>query len=123
MVHKGLRALVLGHLSETNNSPAEDADEPTPEYAPRLTREILLHPDGTVQWSMDRAISGGTVQSASEQNPYGYKLDLVKEQLRDQSHARAELARRVAEKRKELMAQLAAKKGDPKTFRPSAAAK
>ena len=55
---------------------------------------------------------------------YGYKLDLVKEQLRDQSVARAELARRVAEKRRELQAQLAAKRQSGQTLSaPSAAAK
>ena len=55
---------------------------------------------------------------------YGYKLDLVKEQLRDNSKARAELARRVAERRRELEQQLAEKRRSGQTLSaPSAAAK
>ncbi|MBX2853213.1 MAG: hypothetical protein KTR15_15875 [Phycisphaeraceae bacterium] len=60
---------------EANNSPEEDAHEPTPEQAPRLARDIMLYPDGTVQWSMARSFHGGTAQGASESNPYGYKID------------------------------------------------
>ena len=66
---------------ETNSSPEEDAREPTPDEAPRLARDIMLHPDGTVQWSMARSFHGGKAQGASESNPYGYKID--PQQLRD----------------------------------------
>lgn len=65
---------------QANSSPDEDAMEPTPETAPRLAREVVLHPDGTVEWSMDRSFHTGEVQPASDANPYGYKVDA--EQLR-----------------------------------------
>lgn len=73
---------------EPNSSPAEDAAKPTPEQAPRLSREILLHPDGTVQWEMDRSLHAATPMGASEANPYGYKID--PEQLRDAQPPKAE---------------------------------
>lgn len=72
----------------TNNSPSEDEAEPTPESAPRLAREITLHPDGTVRWPMERAIRGAELQSASERNPYAYKID--PQQLREAAPQKGE---------------------------------
>ena len=57
---------------------------------------------------------GGSIQIRVK--TYAHKLKLVEEQLRDQAAARAELARRVAEKRRELESQLAAKRSAPDTF-------
>jgi activator of 2-hydroxyglutaryl-CoA dehydratase/predicted nucleotide-binding protein (sugar kinase/HSP70/actin superfamily) len=57
---------------------------------------------------------GGSIQIRVK--TYAHKLKLVEEQLRDQSAARAELARRVADKRRELEAQLHAKRTAPDTF-------
>ena len=57
---------------------------------------------------------GGSIQIRVK--TYAHKLKLVEEQLRDQAAARAELARRVADKRRELEAQLAAKRSAPDTF-------
>ena len=45
---------------------------------------------------------GGSIQIRVK--TYAHRLKLVEEQLQDQAQARAELARRVAEKRAELMA-------------------
>ena len=42
-----------------------------PEGAPRLAREVTLTPDGTVVWSMDRAIPGEVVEGDA---PYLLKL-------------------------------------------------
>ncbi|MEO0474449.1 MAG: hypothetical protein AAF085_00570 [Planctomycetota bacterium] len=67
--------------TEANQSPDQDASEPTPETAPRLAREIIFNPDGTVQWSMDRSFHTGELQQAGEQNPYAYKIDAA--QLRE----------------------------------------
>lgn len=72
----------------TNNSPAEDQAEPTPDNAPRLAREITLHPDGTVSWEMDRSINGAEAQQAGAQNLYGYKIS--PEQLRAAQPEKAE---------------------------------
>jgi len=66
----------------------DDAPEPTPQSAPRLAREITLHPEGTVQWEMDRNIRGAELQSPSERNPYAYKID--PRHLRDAQPERAE---------------------------------
>lgn len=71
-----------------NNSPREDEAEPTPDSAPRLAREITLHPDGTVRWPMERSIRGAELQSASTNNPYAYKID--PRQLRDAQPEKAE---------------------------------
>ena len=57
---------------------------------------------------------GGSIQIRVK--TYAHKLKLVEEQLRDQSAARAELARRVADKRRELEARLHAKRTAPDTF-------
>jgi len=70
---------------------------------------------------LDANKPGGSIQIRVK--TYGYKLDLVKEQLRDQSAARAELARRVAEKRRELEAQIRAKRRTSNVVQPPAAAK
>ncbi|MEM6257542.1 MAG: hypothetical protein AAGI37_04440 [Planctomycetota bacterium] len=63
-------------------------DKPVPDSAPRLARDILLHPDGTVQWAMARSFQAAELQRASEQNPYAYKID--PQQLRDAQPERAE---------------------------------
>lgn len=53
-----------------------DDDKPvTPESAPRLARKILIQPDGSVQWRLDRGFSVAQMQQGSEQNPYPFKLD------------------------------------------------
>ncbi|MFK7789202.1 MAG: hypothetical protein AB8C95_06900 [Phycisphaeraceae bacterium] len=70
------------------NSPEEDAEKPTPENAPRIAREVTFRPDGTVQWEMGRSFHAATLQAASEQNLYGYKID--PEQLRAQQPPRGE---------------------------------
>jgi activator of 2-hydroxyglutaryl-CoA dehydratase/predicted nucleotide-binding protein (sugar kinase/HSP70/actin superfamily) len=68
---------------------------------------------------LDANKPGGSIQIRVK--TYTYKLKLVEEELRDQTAARAELARKVALKRKEIMAQLAAKRsGEQPTFRISA---
>lgn len=59
----------------------EGLAKPIPQAVPRLAREITLHPDGTVHWSMGRSFHGAELQAASEQNPYAYKID--PQQLRD----------------------------------------
>ncbi len=65
---------------------------------------------------LDANKPGGSIQIRVK--TYSHKLKLVEEELRDQSVARAELARRVAQKREELRAQLAAKRsGAQPTFR------
>ena len=43
--------------------------------------------------------------------PYSYKLKMVEEQLADESHLRTELARRVAEKRMELLRRMEQESG------------
>lgn len=73
---------------DINDTPEQDADKPTPEDAPRLTREITLRADGTVQWEMDRSFHAAQLQSASERNLYAYKID--PEQLRAQQPERPE---------------------------------
>jgi activator of 2-hydroxyglutaryl-CoA dehydratase/predicted nucleotide-binding protein (sugar kinase/HSP70/actin superfamily) len=68
---------------------------------------------------LDANKPGGSIQIRVK--TYTHKLKLVEEELRDQTAARAELARKVAIKRKEIMAQLAAKRsGEQPTFRISA---
>lgn len=68
---------------------------------------------------LDANKPGGSIQIRVK--TYTHKLKLVEEELRDQTAARAELARKVALKRKEIMAQLAAKRsGEQPTFRISA---
>lgn len=57
------------------NAIEEDAEQATPDTAPRLTRELTISPDGTVQWEVDRSFHAATLKSASEQNPYAYKID------------------------------------------------
>lgn len=61
----------------TEDPPREQESElqPVPASAPRMARELVLHPDGTVQWEMDRVFSGATLKPASEQSPYPYKID------------------------------------------------
>ena len=59
---------------------APDTDYPeVPEFAPRLARELIFHPDGSVQWEMGRVFFGGTAAQGSEQNPYPFLID--REQL------------------------------------------
>ncbi|MEM9347293.1 MAG: hypothetical protein AAGB26_11825 [Planctomycetota bacterium] len=65
-----------------------DEDKAVPDSAPRLARDILLHPDGSVQWSMARSFQAAELQRASEQNPYAYKID--PQQLREAQPERAE---------------------------------
>lgn len=83
----------------SNDAPADERDEKlkeVPENAPRLAREIKLHPDGTVQWAMDRSFHGATLTAASETNLYPYKLDSAL--LREKQPERAErLARQEGE--------------------------
>jgi hypothetical protein len=73
---------------EPVDSPDVDVVEPMPESAPRLAREITLHPDGTVHWEMDRKIHGAELQSAGDNNPYAYKIN--PQYLRDAQPERAE---------------------------------
>lgn len=78
---------------DTVDSPKEQQKKPTPENAPRLAREITLHPDGTVAWAMSRSFHAAQLQSASEQNLYAYKID--PEQLRAQQPPRPERVARI----------------------------
>lgn len=72
----------------TVESPKEQEDKPTPDNAPRLAREITLHPDGTVAWAMSRSFHSAQLQAAGQQNLYAYKID--PEQLRAQQPPRPE---------------------------------
>lgn len=77
-----------GVALQHSDSPEEEALEPTPENAPRLAREITLHPDGTVRWGMARSFQSAELNKASEQNLYAYKIDA--QQLRDAQPEKAE---------------------------------
>lgn len=83
---KGLATDPAGHGHATRSG--EDQAKPMPEAVPRLAREITLHPDGTVHWSMGRSFRGAELQAASAQNPYAYKID--PQQLRDAAPQKAE---------------------------------
>lgn len=53
----------------------ETPEEGTPDFAPRLARSFTISPEGEITWEVDRSMYGAQVKQASEQNPYGYKLD------------------------------------------------
>ena len=67
---------------------------------------------------LDANKPGGSIQIRVK--TYSHKLNIVEEELRDQSAARAELAKKVAQRRAELMAQIAARqRGETPTARAS----
>ncbi|MFI4862479.1 MAG: hypothetical protein ACIAXF_17580 [Phycisphaerales bacterium JB063] len=68
--------------------PNETDLDPVPDDAPRLARKIMIYPDATVGWEMDRAFTGATVRTPGQNNLYGYKLD--PEALRDGQPERPE---------------------------------
>lgn len=63
-------------------------DQSVPEGAPRLARSVTLHPDGTIEWEMDRNISGAELSAGSETNLYPLKLD--PKQMRSREPERGE---------------------------------
>ncbi len=75
-------------------------DAPTYSLIDRIT-SVAKTPYSALH-DIDANKPGGSIQIRVK--TYSHKLKLVEEQLRDQSDARKELARRVAEKRAELMA-------------------
>ncbi|MEX1017112.1 MAG: hypothetical protein WDZ31_10250 [Phycisphaeraceae bacterium] len=93
--------------------PDEAPDASTlPEGAPRLARRITVHPDGRVQWRLERAIPNATVSESDEP----YVLRIRPDRLREmeprrerievgENTDRAELARRRREIDREFLAQ------------------
>lgn len=61
---------------------------PVPERAPRIARRIVLMPDGSIKWGLDRSIPSAELEQGSQDNLYPYKLD--PEQLREQEPPRPE---------------------------------
>lgn len=56
--------------------------------APRLARRIILHPDGKVQWGLDRGMPSATLKPGGKDNLYPLKLD--PQMLRDLEPPRPE---------------------------------
>lgn len=82
---------------ETTEDTEQKSDEAAPEVsdsAPRLARNIVLHPDGRVSWSMDRSFAGGELNRPTAQRLYPYKLSA--ELLREAQPPRPERLTRSA---------------------------
>lgn len=54
------------------NTAAAALDGGLPDGAPRMTRKLLVHPDGSISWTLERVLPGATVKDAQE----GYALKL-----------------------------------------------
>lgn len=79
------------------------AYDPVLEGAPRLARKLMIYPDGSVGWEMDRAFNGAEPRAASQGNLYGYKLD--PEAIRNEEPPRPErLVRQQGEASREFSA-------------------
>lgn len=95
-----LTRLLFGSTSDPSDPNAPDTEAHNPSdtdqpqgatYAsppPRLARRIVIHPDGMVQWGLDRGFPSAELETASEQNLYAYELD--PEQLREKEPPKPE---------------------------------
>lgn len=80
---RDLESLLFGDDSDTDagvNAADETRDaasphDPVPDDAPRLTRDLMIYPDGSVGWEMDRSFTGAEMRPAGPSNLYGYKID------------------------------------------------
>ena len=93
----GLETLLLGTGGETgdgfpgttagaDDELVVDAFDPVPAQAPRLARSIVVYPDASVGWEMDRSFNRAQLRPAGGHNLYGYKID--PRALRDEEPAR-----------------------------------
>jgi hypothetical protein len=62
-----------GHTDDERG--AANPHDPVRGDAPRLTRDLMIYPDGSVGWELDRSFTGAEMRPAGPNNLYGYKID------------------------------------------------